>query len=161
MALSLANVRKLKDELDYLSGMCNDILQTRVRERLFTSATDKEQGYIASQIYPDQYYNFRDFDVNICLVRSRYGEYYVECVNYAPVSAKLRSYPSFKDGRYLVSDLSAVKAYKDSVSVDDFDQTELDKINYERFSFAKSVWYEFVHDYVISCTRDVTTFDFR
>lgn len=159
MALTLQKIREFSNELEYMQDLCKSFFSSRSAERQFNSADDKALQYSASQRLPDQYYFFRDFDVNIELTIDRRKWYMVRCTNYRPVDIDLRS--SFSDfNLYIACDTSVIDDYIKNNS-DNVEKEVIDKLEYERFLTAVSVWRKFVVDYLTTKTRDVTTFDFR
>lgn len=161
MALTLQKIRDFSLELEYMHDLCKGFLSSRSAERQFNSADDKALQYSASQRLPDQYYYFRDFDVNIDLVIDRSKRYIVRCSHFFPVDKdliKLR-FP-LDNSKFLVCDNSVIDDYIKNNS-DNVEKEVIDKLEFERFQTAVSFWRKFVIDYLTSKTRDVTTFDFR
>lgn len=161
MALTLQKIREFSQELEYMHDLCKDFLSSRSAERQFNSADDKALQYCASQRLPDQYYFFRDFDVNIELTIDRRKWYIVRCSHYYPVDkdlVKLRL--PLDNSKFLACDYSVIDDYIKNNS-DNVEKEVIDKLEYECFLTAVSVWRKFVADYLTSKTRDVTTFDFR
>lgn len=159
MALTLQKIRDFSKELEFMQDMCKSFLTSRSAERQFNSADDKALQYSASQRLPDQYYFFRDFDVDIELTIDRRKWYMIRCTNYCPVDILLQN--SFSDfNLYVACDNSVIDDYLKNNS-DNVEKEVIDKLEYERFQTAVSVWRKFVIDYLTSKTRDVTTFDFR
>lgn len=159
MALTLQKIREFSKELDYMQDLCKSFFSSRSAERQFNSADDKALQYSASQRLPDQYYFFRDFDVNIELTIDRRKWYMIRCLNYRPIDNLLRN--SINDfNMYVACDNSVIDDYIKNNS-DNVEKEVIDKLEFERFQIAVSVWRKFVIDYLTSKTRDVTTFDFR
>lgn len=76
------NVRQLKKQLEDTLIICNQMIQSREIDRLFTSEKDYRDSYIACKIVPDDFFKFRLFDVLIELkFNSRTKNYYIyiEC----------------------------------------------------------------------------------
>lgn len=159
MALTLQKIREFSKELDYMQDLCKSFFSSRSAERQFNSADDKALQYSASQRLPDQYYFFRDFDVNIELTIDRRKWYMIRCLHYRPIDTSLRN--SIQDfNLYVACDYSVIDDYIKNNS-DNVEKEVIDKLEFERFQTAVSVWRKFVIDYLTSKTRDVTTFDFR
>lgn len=78
MALTLSKVNDFIKELEYILDESRDLVATRQRDALFTSANDKELEFlVAARRYPSQYFYFRDFDVSLELRTDRSNNYYL------------------------------------------------------------------------------------
>lgn len=76
--LSLNNVKELKKQLQYCLEQCNEIIETRSNIPLFSSEKDYRHQSIAAQLLPEQYYNFRFFDIQISIrYNNRLKRYYI------------------------------------------------------------------------------------
>lgn len=161
MSLTLQKIREFSNELEYMQDLCKSFFASRSAERQFNSADDKALQYSASQRLPDQYYFFRDFDVDIELSIDRRKWYIVRCSHFYPVDKELQKLRFELDyNKFLACDNSIIDDYKLNNS-GDIEKEVIDKLEFERFQSAVSVWRKFVIDYFTTKTRDVTTFDFR
>ena len=63
--LSLNNVKELKKQLQFCITQCDEIIETRSNIPLFSSERDYRSQSVAAQLLPEQYYNFKFFDIHI------------------------------------------------------------------------------------------------
>lgn len=77
--LTLEKVKFFREELDFVCSQCDDLLSSRSRQKMFSSADAKDLERNAALRYPSDYYFFRDYDVAIELRVDRRSDFYI-CV---------------------------------------------------------------------------------
>lgn len=75
--LTLEKVRSFKKELEFIQEQCDDLLSSRTRAALFTSADNRDLEINAAMRFPSDYYCFRSFDIKIEIRVDRKGDYFV------------------------------------------------------------------------------------
>lgn len=118
--LTLSNIRSLRNELETIQNLCDDILKYRERERMFKNEEELSEASILSKSCPDEFFKFRLFVYYIELCRDKKG-YYIYTENYVPTSKELRSLCSVECGsqyRICKDDFEQAKKYFELFSVD-------------------------------------------
>lgn len=78
MAITLNSVRQFKEQLSLMESLCDEMLSSRVHDKLFTSGEELEDAKIACKFLPEQYYCFRFFEKKIEIrFHSKTKKYYL------------------------------------------------------------------------------------
>lgn len=88
--LTLNKIKNLKDSLQSIIILCDDILRNKEYRQLFLSEEDLRNSKIMRLKSPDDYYSFRDFDTQIKLHYNRQIKCYYINIEHSPYNILFR-----------------------------------------------------------------------